>query len=605
MKAAYPVAYYSHATNKTEAVQFNLNCKLFLVYMGAVRAPVSCEGLLTSRIPLAGEATSKSELIIFITVKCSSICMNSAVLLEEDVDYIGGGVFHVRTNILFFRVTAEPVGDVARAAVKYNIQTVYKFKLFCPYSWACFVKVDLDLGRDKINFHLWEVIFYLRINPVYSKNDLREIASAPLHKLRMGIGSEPAKALDAPFMKIAIVMAIKYNFTPVAVNRRKHSRPSAPFKYSTMENRRAFVSTAKVIRSLSVGSTLLTAVSPVVRTFLYCQQRKKWAAKSSGDALAFINRFDGWTWLWIVVQGAIISFINVKLFRQQSSIVMLIAPLVWQGLGNLLRTKKKGSIVMPVLWALGSIFLSAAYMARFESSLVAPQRLESIHTFKDLIGQDYRILAKYQTRTYVMLMDFPEVNAFSSLPHLRKLKETAKVVPNSEFGMHMHLVKNPKRALLDEQKLLEEFRVLLDEFFPALECFVGGENLFVYPRFWAFFYLYSHELQGTFERIVESGIYKVMNEIYERQEMDVEMLVRENYVEQFGHPEGAQQTQSALSTLSLFSMENPQANIVFKSCLILVGVAVATLIFELAVRALSCPRNLSPVRCGCVELAFD
>ena len=191
--------------------------------MGAVRAPTSCEGLLTSRIPLAEKTTSKNELVIFITVKGSSICMPSAVLLEEYMDYIGGGVYHVRTNVMFFQVMAEPVSDVAGAAILTNIQTVYKFKLFCPYGWACFVKVDLNLGRDKINFHLWNVIFYLRINPVYSKKNMREIASAPLHKLRMRIGSEPAKVLDAPFMKIAIVLALKYNFTPVAFNMRKHS----------------------------------------------------------------------------------------------------------------------------------------------------------------------------------------------------------------------------------------------------------------------------------------------------------------------------------------------------------------------------------------------
>ena len=107
---------------------------------------------------------------------------------------------------------------------------------------------------------------------------------------------------------------------------------------------------------------------------------------------------------------------------------------------------------------------------------------------------------------------------------------------------------------------------------------MGGENLYLYPRFWAFYYSYSSELQGTFERIVESGIYKLMNEIYELQELNLEMRAREDYVEEFGHREGAQRAQSADSTLSLFSMENPQANIVFKSCFILLGVAIAMLI---------------------------
>ena len=139
---------------------------------------------------------------------------------------------------------------------------------------------------------------------------------------------------------------------------------------------------------------------------------------------------------------------------------------------------------------------------------------------------------------------------------------------------------------------------------PHLNVFKGRENLYLCPRLWAFFYPYSHELQGTFQRIVESGIYKVMNEIYERQEMNVEMLVREDYVEAFGHREGPQQEHSALSSLSLFSIENPQANIVFKSYFILLGVAIGTLIVELAVRALSCPRHLSSIRCCFVELAF-
>ena len=104
MIAGYPLAYYSRAANKTGAVQCNINCKLFLIYLGTVRAPCKCERLLTSSIPLAGEATAKNELVIYLTIKGSGLCMHSAVLLKQDMDYIQG-VSHVRTNVLFLRVT--------------------------------------------------------------------------------------------------------------------------------------------------------------------------------------------------------------------------------------------------------------------------------------------------------------------------------------------------------------------------------------------------------------------------------------------------------------------------------------------------------------------
>ena len=134
-------------------------------------------------------------------------------------------------------------------------------------------------------------------------------------------------------MKIALVLASKYNFTAVAIDKRKHSRPAAPFNNTAVVYRRSYVLGAQIVRVYGRGSTWMTVVQPI-RTFLYCQQRRKWAVRGSGDALAFISRFDGWTWLGITVEFAVIGFVRTKLLGRGNSIIILLALLTSQGQGN-------------------------------------------------------------------------------------------------------------------------------------------------------------------------------------------------------------------------------------------------------------------------------
>ena len=613
VKTITPMAFYTAtgAPNKTEELQLGVNCKLFLVYVEAAAAPSACEQLWTSKIPLASDLATENEQFVFIALDDISSCMESALLVEQDMDHIGY-IAHVRPFVIFLQLAFDPkCWDLAiETAIAYEFKVAYEFKLFCASSWSCFLRLSLSswwtFAKDRANLHLWDVIFYIRRTPAYNQEDLVALASAPLHKLRIGVGLNPSQAVGAPFMKLALILAANYNFTAVAFGKRQHFRPVAPFRQTPAMDRRSFVQAAQIVRVYSKGWTRITAVPPMIRTFLYCQQRRKWAVKSSGDALAFVSRLDGWTWLFIALQLAIIGIIRTKLFERKNSIMTLLAPLMSQGLGSRIRRDPRASYSMVILWSLGSIFLSSCYMGGFESLLVTPTTDDSIKTFKDLIGRDYRILVKNRTRTYGMLMDHPEANTFSSLPHLRKMKETADVIPNSEFGMHMHLVEKPKRALFDEEKLLRKFRALLQEYFPALECFVGTENLFLYPRFWLFYYPYSSEFKRTFELIVESGIYKLMNEIYELQDMNCEMLVRESYVRELGTPVTRQSNVSATSSVALFSMENPQANIIFKGCAILLGMAALGFMLEVAVKALANAAYVFGFRISfrCFEIRF-
>ena len=78
-----------------------------------------------------------------------------------------------------------------------------------------------------------------------------------------------------------------------------------------------------------------------------------------------------------------------------------------------------------------------------------------------------------------------------------------------------------------------------------------------------------------------------MNEIYELQDMNCEMLVRESYARELGTPAARQSNVTATSSVALFSMENPQANIIFKGCAILLGIAALGFTFEVAVKALA------------------
>src|SRR5215211_256509 len=107
---------------------------------------------------------------------------------------------------------------------------------------------------------------------------------------------------------------------------------------------------------------------------------------------------------------------------------------------NTLICNRISALVM--LWTFVTSVLISHYLAGFESVLIAPVQQASIQTFKELVQADYRILVKNGTRTYYMLY-YEKYNSFDSLPHLKKLKETADIVENNEFLMHMTLVEKP------------------------------------------------------------------------------------------------------------------------------------------------------------------
>ena len=605
-----PIASYSGVQQNTR-VKFKANannCNLFLVWVDVAAVPSRCAILLTSIIPLARSFATDNEWIIFVGLNGLKVCMESSILVEKHLEYLRL-ISLVRTNTYFLQLETRREVSVQAAAVEYEISEAYKFQLFCDSEWSCFVKLNLEnqlqkFGSGKANFHMWDVLFIIRRSPAYNDDDLKAIASARLHNLRMGTGMNSDQAMGASFMKIALIMADKHNFTPVCFQHRQHGRPLPPFKRAPVSRRRSAVLTTSVIRVYRKDSTQMTCVSPMVRTFLYCQQQRKWVTKNSADALLFLNRLDNWTWLCIVVELVLICFILTKFFQVEGSILILVAPFLSQGLG--IHTRKDSNLpsVLLIFWSIGSLFLSACYLGGFESLLVVPVPDGGIKTFKELADQDYRIVVKNRTRTYRMLMAHPEANAFSSLPHLWKLKEMADIVPNDEFRMHLHFIQNPKGALFDEKPLLQNFRPLIQGYFPERECFVGEENIYLYPRYWAFAHPHSLQLQGTFERILESGIYSVLNEIFQQQDMNIEMTVEKSYEAFFGlRPSTRNGDYSAHS--ALFSMENPQANVVFKGCCILLGVAALGFAFEVAFKALVEFLQVLRMSCLCFEIWFE
>ena len=56
-------------------------------------------------------------------------------------------------------------------------------------------------------------------------------------------------------MEIALTLAWKYDFTAVAIRKRKHFRPPAPFKYTPVVRRRSYVLADQIVRVFSWGST--------------------------------------------------------------------------------------------------------------------------------------------------------------------------------------------------------------------------------------------------------------------------------------------------------------------------------------------------------------
>ena len=120
--------------------------------------------------------------------------------------------------------------------------------------------------------------------------------------------------------------------------------------------------------------------------------------------------------------------------------------------------------------------------------------------------------------------------------------------------------------------MLEAIKQHVEELFPELECFVGDENLYLHHQFWTFLHPYETELRLTFERVVESGIYKLMNEIYEFRNL-------ERHTKQF-RSDGQQNVNDIGQSATLFSMHNPQASVIFMALSFLEGISFLILILE-------------------------
>ena len=191
VKTSTPIASYTAgAPNNTDELQFNVNCKLFLVYVNTAAAPSACEQLLTRSVPSASNLAAENERVIFIATDDISSCMESALLKEQDMDQVGHIGF-IRPFVTFLELQMDFTCEVSSETdAKYEFKVAYRFKLFCPSSWACFLKMSLQPWRtfgkeDKANLNLWEVHFRFRGSPISKQEDLLAIASAPLYKLRI------------------------------------------------------------------------------------------------------------------------------------------------------------------------------------------------------------------------------------------------------------------------------------------------------------------------------------------------------------------------------------------------------------------------------------
>ena len=82
------------------------------------------------------------------------------------------------------------------------------------------------------------------------------------------------------------------------------------------------------------------------------------------------------------------------------------------------------------------------------------------------------------------------------------------------------------------------------------------------------------------------------------------MRVRAYYVRDLEAPASRQMSVPAALTAALFSMGNPQTNIVLKGCATLLGVAALGLALEAAVKALVNAYLRLRLSCFCFEIQF-
>ena len=277
-----------------------------------------------------------------------------------------------------------------------------------------------------------------------------------------------------------------------------------------------------------------------------------------------------------------------KLERQSGHhILLLLAPLLAQSLSkkcNPDKNSRNGCILLSALlflWSLVAIVLTAHYLGGYESSLIANDQLaQEIHTFKDLAAANYRILLQDCSTRTCRQDQGSDYNAMEGQPHLRKLRRRTETVDLSEYQMHMHLVRHSRRALLDSKPLLQEFRYLLEKHVYGAWCYIGKEDLYLYPRFWGFSLVHVARIQWGFQMMLESGIYKILNEIHEFWDADWDLQdVLKDYERRSPVHGGVGGTE--VTTSYTFSLHGPRSMLVFK--LLVAGLVMGIVVMVLEV----------------------
>ena len=594
-KAFAPFAFYNNLSHieDTHLTKFNVNCYLQLVYVNNF----DCKQLVLAYLPLFFQYPgSPNELVVLLVPKRFNECMASAVLkeiiLEEHF------ISNLITNLVFLKVERGQQSSVALPM--YVVLDVYKFGFYCSHQrWSCFRQLRgvnslrgvrnhwFEILDKAKNFEGWEVVFVTVGSVPFSEADLRSIMTARVDQLRMNTADlRLMSAREAAYMKIAFILAAKHNFTALPFDKEKHARPVAPYKRTPIFHRRSVVICARIIQgkgNYDDERLALTQVSPMVRCFLYCQKQTAWASKHTTDALVFLSRFDTWTWLCLAISSSLIGLLQWKLAMRNCALLLL-APLLAQSFGNLRRLLSCASTCMLLAWTLASTFVSVAYLAGFESLLIAPTLEKRIDTIKELLDQGYRIVVMNGTDSYsAMYKRRQGLQMMYKNPVWDELIETTEFLNAAEnlgSGALRRLLHSEKKALFDEQKVLEEVRRALEEAFPEREFCVGEEKLYLYHKFWAFTHHYMIELQRSLEETVESGIFKFMDQVHALR--DLKLQVRTVYnVNHLTASTGMPRNASSVYSIILFSMKNPQAILIFRGLWALL--AVATLMFFLEI----------------------
>ena len=372
-------------------------------------------------------------------------------------------------------------------------------------------------------------------------------------------------------MKLAFILGSKHNFTSVSPEREKHLRPVAPFKNSGAVDRRSIVMPRGLVRKLYTYARMaLIQASPFKQCFLYCEKRRQWTARHQSDALVFFNRFDCWTWLGIVVPCLMITLLSLKVTpRERNSALILLAPLVAQSHGNVRNVGGIASSMAILCWIVASMFISICYLGGFECLLIAPTAEERIKTFQQLFDQGYQFVFKNDSTYFSARAD--RHKHFSNDHVWVRIFDSADYIDENQKVL-LRLRDSNKKAVLKERQVLEVVKQYMEDAFPELECFIGDENLYLYHQFWGFIHPYETELWRTFEAVVESGIYKLMDEIYEFRNL-------ERHTKHL-HYEGQQNVNDMGQSATLFSMQNPQASLIFMALLLFEGVSFFIIIIE-------------------------